>query len=128
MIKILYIDDNVSMTKLFSLLGQDYDFVSLVANSMDEGIEMAKVERPDIIITDICMPDGDGYKLTSKLKSDIGTYDIPVIGCSITYAEKGKRLYLLGAKKFVNDKPYNIDKLNSILEGIFPKLKSKKST
>lgn len=126
MIKILYIDDNNSMTKLFSLLGEEYDFEPLTASSLNEGIKLAVSEKPDVIITDICMPDGDGYKLTAKLKSEVATYDIPVIGCSITYGEMGKKLYLLGAKKFVNDKPYNIDKLNSILEGIAPKLKARK--
>lgn len=122
---ILYIDDNRSMTKLFSFLSQEYNFRALVANVMEEGINIALQEQPDLIITDIYMPDGDGYKLTAKLKSDRRTYAIPVIGCSITYAEKGKRLFLLGGDKFVNDKPYNIDKLNAILEGIAPKLKIK---
>lgn len=122
MLKILYIDDNLSLTKLFSCLAQDYDFEALVANSIHEGIKIALNQRPDVIITDIRMPDGDGLALTAYLKTNIQTHQIPVVACSVTFAEHGKKVILAGGQKFVNDKPYSIEKLNEILLGIAPRL------
>lgn len=121
-LRILYIDDNKSMVKLFSLLSEEYQFEALIAYTMNEGIEVARKKKPDIIITDIYMPDGDGFTLSANLKKDITTYSIPIIGCSITFFQKGKRIFLVGADKFVNEKPYSIERLNYILEGIAPKL------
>ena len=127
MVTILYIDDNEKMTELFSLLGRDYDFNALTANSLSDGMNLLSVHVPDLIITDLYMPDGDAYKLTALLKSDSRTSSIPVIICTNTQTEKRKKSFLLGAKKLIHEKPYNIRNLNHILEGIFPPLQQKKA-
>jgi CheY-like chemotaxis protein len=127
--KILYIDDNTSLTKLFLCLGKEYGFSAMVAHSIKEGYQMILKTRPDVIITDIYMPDGDGFSLTAQIKTDPDPdiNSIPVIACSVTYAIQGKKIFLLGGTKFINDKPYSIDKLNEILEGVVPRLNLVKS-
>lgn len=121
-IKILYIDDNLSLCKLFQCLGEEYDFIPLTANSIKVGVDIACREKPDVILTDLHMPDGDGFCLTAQLKTNPETQQIPIIGCSVTYESKGSKLFFVGGNKFVNDKPCTIEKLNSILEGILPYL------
>ncbi|MBN2143488.1 MAG: response regulator [Candidatus Aureabacteria bacterium] len=120
----MYIDDNTSLTKLFLCLGKEYGFTALTAHSIKEGYVLIQKEMPDVIITDIYMPDGDGFSLTANIKTDPDPkiHSIPVIACSVTYAIQGKKIFLLGGTKFINDKPYSIDKLNEILEGVVPKL------
>ena len=123
---ILSIDDNQTMTELFALLSKAYDFTALTANTMNKGIQFLLESIPDLIITDFYMPDGDANKLTALLKSDPKTSDIPVIICTNAQTEKGEKSFLLGAKKFIHEKPYNIRNLNHILEGVMPALQEKK--
>ncbi|MBN2145258.1 MAG: response regulator, partial [Candidatus Aureabacteria bacterium] len=87
--KILYIDDNKSLTKLFFCLGEEYHFQALISNSLTEGLEIAIKEKPDVILIDIHMCDGTGLQYTAKLKTLKETAHIPVIGCSVTYFEDG---------------------------------------
>lgn len=128
MITILYIDDNEKMTELFALLSKEYNFMALTANTMNQAIKFLLESIPDLIITDFYMPDGDADKLTALLKSDPKTSDIPVIICTNAQTEKGKKSFLLGAKKFIHEKPYNIRNLNHILEGVIPPLQGKKTS
>ena len=120
MLKILYIDDNLSLCKLFQCLGEEYDFQPFVAHSLDQGIVLAEECQPDVILTDINMPDRDGLVLTARLKTNPKTKHIPVVGCSVTYEDRGKKMSLVGGAKFVNDKPATLEKLQMILEGIIP--------
>lgn len=126
MFTILYIDDNEKMTELFALLSKDYDFTALTANTLEQGKKILSEYVPDVVISDLQMPDGDAYRLTALLKSDSRTSEIPVIICTNAPTEKGKKSFLLGAKKFLHRKPYNIRNLNFILEGITPSLHLKK--
>lgn len=119
---IFYIDDNEKMTELFALLSKEYDFTALTANTLEQAARILSEHIPDLLITDLQMPDGDAYKLTALLKSDSRTSGIPVIICTNTPTEKAKKSFLLGAKKFMREKPYNIRNLNHILEGIAPPL------
>ena len=128
MFTILYIDDNEKMTELFALLSKDYDFNALTANTLEQGKKILSEHIPDLLISDLQMPDGDAYKLTAILKSDTRTSEIPVIICTNAPTEKGKKSFLLGAKKFLHQKPYTIRNLNFILEGIIPSLQLKKGT
>ena len=122
-LKILFVDDNVSMTKLFSLLGIEYGFVALVANSVKDGVKMAAKELPDVVLTDVRMPDGGGYELIGSLKALPATKNIPVVGCSVTYQEEIRDDWVrFGGAKFYNDKPCTLENLNAILEGVVHKL------
>ena len=123
MFSILYIDDNEKMTELFALLSKEYHFTALIANTLEQGIRILSQEIPDLLIMDLQMPDGNANQLTALLKSDSRTSGIPVIICTNTLTEKGRKSILLGAKKFVHEKPYNIDNLNRVLEGIIPPLR-----
>jgi two-component system, cell cycle response regulator DivK len=60
------------------------------------GIEIARRERPDLILMDIHMPDMDGMEATRILKEDACTKDIPVIALT-ALAMKGDRERILGS-------------------------------
>ncbi|MDY7579519.1 response regulator [Herbaspirillum sp. RTI4] len=51
----------------------------LLAKNGREGLEIAHSKKPDIIISDINMPNMNGFELCSQLKHDAGLKDIPVI-------------------------------------------------
>lgn len=103
---ILVVDDSrVSLMHLVQILQDDY--VIHTADSGVEAIQLAKVIKPDIILSDIVMPQMDGYGALTALKDIRETKDIPVIFISSLNQdineEKGLKL---GAVDYIS-KPYN---------------------
>ncbi len=76
---ILVVDDNPeNRILLSSQLGLE-GYNMLQANGGHEGLEMARMHDPDIILLDVMMPDMDGYEVCRALKKDLTTHLIPVI-------------------------------------------------
>ena len=53
----------------------------------DEALELARTERPDLVITDILMSGMNGYEFVRRLRSHPETDAIPVIFCTANYVE-----------------------------------------
>lgn len=77
--RILIVEDNHLDSALFGALAesQGHDVVK-VANA-DEGLRLAREDRPDLIIMDVRLPGMSGFEATRLLKSDEATRHIPVI-------------------------------------------------
>lgn len=76
--KILIVEDSIDMQKyLASVLGDNYNLV--VSNNGAEGLEKAKITKPDLILADVMMPEMDGYTMTGLIKSDKSLRGVPVI-------------------------------------------------
>ena len=76
--KLLIVDDTpANIQILHQIFQSEYDI--FFATSGAGGIEVAKRERPDIVLLDIMMPEMDGYEACRILKSDPATESIPVI-------------------------------------------------
>jgi DNA-binding response OmpR family regulator len=77
--KILIIEDEATLQRALS------EFLTLeefeVVNSLDgeSGVELAKKEKPDLILLDIILPKKDGYEVIDDLKENKETKDIPII-------------------------------------------------
>tara|TARA_R110002012_G_scaffold283304_1_gene473507 strand:- start:24730 stop:28725 length:3996 start_codon:yes stop_codon:yes gene_type:complete len=75
---ILIIEDNFEIREyLKSLLFDFYDVIE--ARNGQEGYEVATREMPDLIISDVMMPEKDGITLCKELKNQITTSHIPII-------------------------------------------------
>jgi response regulator RpfG family c-di-GMP phosphodiesterase/signal transduction histidine kinase len=75
---ILFVDDTLDMRKfVYSLLENEYNITTAV-NGKD-GLEKALKIKPDIILSDVMMPEMDGYELTKLIKADETLKGIPVI-------------------------------------------------
>lgn len=77
--KILLIDDSVTQLKSLSVLLSKEGYELILASNGVDGIQFAYAEKPDLIISDIVMPDIDGYQVCRFLKNDRVTQDIPII-------------------------------------------------
>jgi len=62
----------------------------LVAVDGAAAVEMARVEKPDLILMDMNMPTLDGWEATRQIKADPASAPIPVVGLS-AYALAGDR-------------------------------------
>jgi len=68
-VKILMVDDDSDTLNLFKFILGDYGAETTVAASVHEALEAIAGWHPDLLITDINMPDEDGYSLLRKLRS-----------------------------------------------------------
>ena len=76
--RIMVVDDTeANIDILVETLADDYK-VS-VAMDGESALEDIKVNRPDLILLDVMMPDMDGYEVCRRLKADPQTRDIPII-------------------------------------------------
>ncbi len=77
-INILVIEDNQDMRQyIVSCLGERY--LCAQAGDGEEGVEMARKNLPDLIVSDVMMPKMDGFEVTQTLKNDQATSHIPII-------------------------------------------------
>ncbi len=76
---LLIVDDSRTAIAVLkkALAPTGYDILS--AADGEEGIEMAKLHRPDLILMDIIMPGLNGFQATRILRKDADTQDIPIV-------------------------------------------------
>ena len=103
---ILVVDDNADIRAyLGSWLGKYYQ-VSSAANGK-EGLETARREVPDLVLTDVMMPVMDGLELCRRLKSDMATSHIPVLLLTARDMDESRAdAYKSGADGYIV-KPFN---------------------
>jgi len=108
---ILIVEDEPKNLKLASDLLQASGYTTIEATDGKQGVELAKVRNPDLILMDIMMPVMDGLEATRILKRDTTTKDIPVLALT-SYAMKGdeERILEAGCNGYLA-KPFDIQKL-----------------
>ena len=89
--KILYIEDNIDNMILVKRILEIEGYEVIQAETGEEGLTKAFESHPDIVITDINLPDIDGYTITTKLKQDQGTAHIPIIAMTANVMKKDKQ-------------------------------------
>lgn len=109
--KILYVEDNEDNIYMLKMRLEKNGYEVIVAKDGKQGVEMAKSQKPDLIVMDLGLPVMDGYEATSILKADDETKNIPVIILTahalVTEVEKAKSI---GADSF-ETKPVNAKRL-----------------
>ncbi len=104
--RILVIEDNLDVTAYIeSILYNEYHV--LTAPDGLKGIQMAYDTVPDIIISDVMMPEMDGYEVTKNLKADKRTSHIPIILLTAKAAEADKMKGLQAGADAYLMKPFN---------------------
>ncbi|MDR3389174.1 MAG: response regulator [Rudaea sp.] len=79
MAHILIIDDSPTDVRVFTTLLEKHGHRVSSAASAEEGIGMAKRERPDMVIMDVIMPGMNGFQATRTLSRDTETSAIPIL-------------------------------------------------
>jgi signal transduction histidine kinase len=87
MSSVLVLDDRPADRELLTTLLGYAGYNVLEAATGEEALEVARAERPDLIITDILMPTMNGYEFVRELRSDPGIGSTPVVFCTANYAE-----------------------------------------
>ncbi len=104
---ILVIDDDEALADLLSERLTRQGFHAVIADSGKKGLELAKTERPCLVVLDLRLPDMDGFSICAELADSSDTCDIPVIILSaMEQPDIIRRARLAGCFYFVR-KPYD---------------------
>lgn len=105
--RILVVEDQEDNRVILRDLLQHAGYVVLEAVDGTEGVRMARVERPDLILMDIQMPGVDGYEATRQIKAEPDLAAIPIIAVT-SYALSGddEKARLAGCDDYVT-KPFS---------------------
>ncbi|MBK8480358.1 MAG: response regulator [Proteobacteria bacterium] len=76
--KVLVVEDNLEVLRFLHLQLQEQHEVFLARNGL-QGLEMARAEGPDVIVTDFMMPELDGLSMIKTLRAARETAQIPII-------------------------------------------------
>ncbi|MGB3494517.1 MAG: response regulator [Elainellaceae cyanobacterium] len=121
---ILVVDDDPNIRKLLRQeLESEHYQVREAANGL-EAIAQMKQTPPDLIVTDVCMPELNGFEMTTLIKSDPTLKNIPVIVLSILEdKEQGLRI---GVDRYFT-KPINFESLLHSVGQLVSRQKSRKT-
>ena len=76
--KVLVIDDEKSILKMYSEYLTSQGFEVVTAGNGEEGIKIAKEQKPDVLLLDIIMPKFNGLDVLKSLKSDPDIKNTPI--------------------------------------------------
>jgi two-component system, cell cycle response regulator DivK len=111
MTKVLLVEDNEMNRDMLSRRLIRRGFRVVFAMDGQQGIDLARSERPDVILMDMSLPIIDGWEATRRLKADDATRSVPVIGLT-AHAMSGDREKAIEAGCDDYDtKPVELDRL-----------------
>ncbi len=108
---VMVVDDSLTVRKVTSRNLSRYGMEVMMAKDGIDAMEQIRKTIPDLMLVDIEMPRMDGYELTSKIRSDPATKDIPIVIITSRSGEKHRERALeLGANAYLS-KPYQEEEL-----------------
>ena len=120
MTKILYVEDNEDNIYMLRRRLERSGFAVVVASDGEQGVAVARAERPDLILMDLSLPVLDGWEATRRLKSSEETRAIPVIALS-AHAMPGDREKALAAGcDDYDSKPISMPSLLAKIRALLP--------
>lgn len=112
-ITVMLVDDDSSFLAYLREELSDYNIVT--ATSGNEAWGQLLVSAPDVVVTDLVMPNGDGYELCHRIKHNIDTDNIPVIVLTSETSDNNAELAMrCEADRFLT-KPINITLLRGAI-------------
>jgi DNA-binding response OmpR family regulator len=77
--KVLLVEDEAMIVEMYKLRLEEEGCEVLVTDKGSEALEIAKEQKPDIILLDVMLPEIDGFTILQNLKERPATKKIPVL-------------------------------------------------
>jgi DNA-binding response OmpR family regulator len=113
---ILIVDDDKDFVKKLSIDLHRANYKTVAAYDVDQGMRLAREEKPDLIILDLLLPGGGGFTFFEHLKGLVYTKCIPVIVLTAVKDEEYKKKMTEAGVKYYIDKPYDLTLLLNAIE------------
>lgn len=114
--KVLLVEDEESIRKFVKINLEREDYIIFEAGSGEEGIEVARRERPDIVVLDIMLPGIDGFEVCKTLRGEF-----PSLGIIMLTAKAEDYDKIMGLQYGTDDyltKPFNPTELTLRIKSI----------
>jgi len=117
-LEILVVEDSLDTLLLLSTIFRREGALVSTASSAAEALSRAVTKRPHIIISDIGMPDVDGYQLLEQLRLLPGLKDVPAIAVSGYASEEDRERALAVGYLALVPKPIDVDVLFNLIQDL----------
>jgi signal transduction histidine kinase len=115
-IEILIVEDSEDTLSLLSAIFGKEGAKVTTASSAHEALDSVKKKRPNLIVSDIGMPDTDGYEFLQKVKVLPGMDEVPAIAISGYASEEDRARALNVGYSALVPKPIDVDDLFGIIQ------------
>jgi CheY-like chemotaxis protein len=114
---VLYIEDKIPNVELMRAIIEELGNTRFIdAQTVAEGLSIARSVRLDLVITDIHLPDGKGFDVLQALRDDRRTMHIPVIALTADAMSNNLHNMELAGFNDVLTKPFEIQDLMDVVE------------
>ena len=123
MTKVLVIDDEAPIRLLCRVNLEAEKMDVLEAANGEEGLELARTEKPDIVLLDVMMPGMDGWQVAERLFESKETSQIPLVFLTARAELRDRARGLeLGGVDYIT-KPFNPVELASVVENLLERVR-----
>lgn len=123
MTKVLVIDDEAPIRLLCRVNLEAEKMQVLEAADGESGLEIARAEKPDVVLLDVMLPGMDGWQVAERLVEDDATNQIPLIFLTARAELRDRARGLeLGGIDYIT-KPFNPLELAPVIEGLLERVR-----
>jgi CheY-like chemotaxis protein len=114
--RVLIVDDDVIQSKLVGFRLSRLGFETSSATNGVEALRLVRISRPDVIVSDIMMPELDGFGLCAAIREDPALSGIPVVLMTNSYVDEADRelARAAGADQFVIRTPTMVEVVDAV--------------
>lgn len=124
MARILIVEDNEMNRDMLARRLERAGHEAMVAVTVAEGLSAAREHKPDLVLMDLSLPDGDGRAATQALKAEPETSAIPVIALTAHAMAADRESALAAGCDDFETKPVDFAKLKFKMEALLAKRRS----
>jgi len=119
--QLLLVDDEPGLREAVQAYLEDSGYTVDVASNAKDGLDLARQKLPDLIITDIMMPQVDGYQFLKQLRDDPQFKTLPVVFLTARGMTSDRiQGYNAGCDAYLS-KPFDPDELVAIVQNLLEK-------
>ena len=124
MTKLLLVEDNEMNRDMLSrrLVRRGYEVEIAVDGA--QGVEMARTEKPDLVLMDLSLPVIDGWEATRRIKNAADTRHLPIIGLTAHAMASDREKALEAGCDDYDTKPVELDRLLTKIEALLQRAKA----
>jgi two-component system OmpR family response regulator len=124
--RVLVVDDDVTIRELLCGSLRFAGFAVVTAASGAEALRAVASERPDLILLDVMLPEGDGFEVVRRLRS-VGGPEVPVIFLTARVAVTDRLAgFETGADDYVT-KPFSLDEVLARVRAVLKRTRQSKT-
>jgi DNA-binding NarL/FixJ family response regulator len=113
--KILVVEDEPEMRRNITALLRYYDYEPIAAENGHQGLELARREKPDLVLCDVMLPELDGYGVLQAMQTDSTLAQTPFIFLTARGEKEDIRSGMnLGADDYLTKPVANADLVRAI--------------